>query len=44
MKCGHGGICYHCAIDMWKNKDECYLCRNVKHLLLFLENFMRYIK
>ncbi|CAD8141924.1 unnamed protein product [Paramecium pentaurelia] len=27
MQCGHGGVCYHCALDMWKNKDECYLCR-----------------
>ncbi|CAK85402.1 unnamed protein product (macronuclear) [Paramecium tetraurelia] len=28
MQCGHGGVCYNCAIDLWKNKAECYLCRN----------------
>ncbi|CAD8053589.1 unnamed protein product [Paramecium sonneborni] len=28
MQCGHGGVCYNCAIDLWKNKEECYLCRN----------------
>ncbi|CAD8059669.1 unnamed protein product [Paramecium sonneborni] len=27
MPCGHSGVCYHCALDLWKNKDECYLCR-----------------
>lgn len=29
MPCGHGGICYDCAIDIWKSSDECYLCRKV---------------
>ncbi|CAK75025.1 unnamed protein product (macronuclear) [Paramecium tetraurelia] len=28
MQCGHGGVCYNCAIDLWKNKEECYLCRS----------------
>lgn len=27
MRCGHGGICYDCAIDIWKTTGECYLCR-----------------
>jgi Zinc finger, C3HC4 type (RING finger) len=27
MRCGHGGICYDCAIDIWKATGECYLCR-----------------
>lgn len=31
MSCGHGGICYECAKDLWKGKDECYLCRSVSH-------------
>ncbi|CAK64392.1 unnamed protein product (macronuclear) [Paramecium tetraurelia] len=28
MNCGHGGVCYQCAIDIWKQKTECYLCRD----------------
>ena len=27
MKCGHGGVCYTCAMDIWKRNAECYLCR-----------------
>jgi hypothetical protein len=27
MTCGHGGVCYTCAIDVWKKNAECYLCR-----------------
>lgn len=30
MECGHGGVCYDCATSMWKNNEECYLCREVK--------------
>ena len=30
MDCGHGGVCYECATQMWKNKEECYLCREVR--------------
>ena len=29
MECGHGGICYDCALDLWKSSAECYLCRKV---------------
>jgi hypothetical protein len=40
MECGHGGIksvnynkmigiCYECALEVWKSTGECYLCRNV---------------
>ncbi|EAS05303.2 zinc finger, C3HC4 type (RING finger) protein (macronuclear) [Tetrahymena thermophila SB210] len=25
--CGHGGLCYECAIDLMKKTGECYLCR-----------------
>ncbi|CAK62717.1 unnamed protein product (macronuclear) [Paramecium tetraurelia] len=28
MNCGHGGTCYQCALDIWKQKMECYLCRD----------------
>ncbi|EAS02404.2 zinc finger, C3HC4 type (RING finger) protein (macronuclear) [Tetrahymena thermophila SB210] len=27
MPCGHGGLCYDCAIDILKKTGECYLCR-----------------
>ena len=27
MKCGHGGVCYDCAISMWQSTGECPLCR-----------------
>lgn len=33
MPCGHGGLCYDCAIDIWKTTDDCYLCREVRMLL-----------
>ena len=40
MECGHGGnfliylyiikgICYDCALEIWKATNECFLCRNV---------------
>ena len=29
LECGHGGICYKCAIDIWKSSGECFLCRKV---------------
>ena len=25
--CGHGGLCYICAIDIWQKKGVCHLCR-----------------
>jgi hypothetical protein len=28
MDCGHGGICYSCAIDIWSTTDDCYMCRH----------------
>ena len=29
MNCGHGGICYDCAIEIMQKTGECYLCRQV---------------
>jgi len=29
MDCGHGGLCYDCAIGAWRNSNECFLCREV---------------
>ncbi len=37
MKCGHGGICYECAIDIWKSTGECYLCREEIEQILQVE-------
>lgn len=34
MECGHGGVCYDCATSMWKNNEECYLCRSVIFLFI----------
>lgn len=37
MRCGHGGICYDCAIDIWKSTGECYLCRDEIEQILQVE-------
>lgn len=37
MRCGHGGICYECAIDVWKKSNECYLCRDEIEQILQVE-------
>ena len=37
MKCGHGGVCYECAIDIWKKSSECYLCREEIEQILQVE-------
>ena len=37
MPCGHGGICYVCAMELWKKADECYLCRNHIERLLKID-------
>lgn len=30
MECGHGGVCYECSLEVWKNTGECFLCRKVR--------------
>lgn len=30
------GLCYECAVDIWKKNGECYLCRKVFLIILFL--------
>jgi len=27
MNCGHGGICYECALIGWEKSKKCYICR-----------------
>ncbi|OMJ75518.1 hypothetical protein SteCoe_25334 [Stentor coeruleus] len=29
MHCGHGGICFECACQMWKKTKKCHICRGV---------------
>jgi len=33
MPCGHGGVCYECALDMFKSSNECYLGRKVNFMI-----------
>ncbi|CAD8094601.1 unnamed protein product [Paramecium sonneborni] len=42
MNCGHGGTCYQCAIDIWKQKTICYLCRNKIDYILKVDLEDRY--
>lgn len=37
MRCGHGGVCYECAIDIWKSTGECYLCKEEIEQILQVE-------
>lgn len=30
MPCGHGGLCFKCAIDIFNTKGDCHLCKQVK--------------
>ena len=37
MDCGHGGICYNCAIKSWERSDKCHMCRgDIKSILKVL--------
>jgi len=33
MECGHGGLCYKCAIAIFRGSGLCSMCRNVIFLL-----------
>lgn len=37
MPCGHGAVCYECAVDIWKSSAECYLCRDEIEQILQVE-------
>eukprot|EP01017_Pseudomicrothorax_dubius_P046105 TRINITY_DN8075_c0_g1_i1.p1 TRINITY_DN8075_c0_g1~~TRINITY_DN8075_c0_g1_i1.p1 ORF type:complete len:625 (-),score=103.90 TRINITY_DN8075_c0_g1_i1:72-1946(-) len=37
LDCGHGGLCFSCARDIWKNANECYLCRKPISQILQLD-------
>lgn len=32
VKCGHGGVCWECGVDLLKRKGNCLLCRQVQFL------------
>ena len=34
MNCGHGGICYECAVAMVKKKNECMECRGEVEMIV----------
>ena len=27
MECKHGGLCYTCALEVWRTQESCHLCR-----------------
>ena len=27
MDCGHGGVCYDCALEIWYISNKCHMCR-----------------
>lgn len=41
--CGHGGVCYDCAVDVMKKNGECYLCREVYLFYIVLDNRRNFI-
>jgi len=41
MDCGHGGMCYECAIESWRKGNKCVMCRQEVYRILkvnFYEN------
>lgn len=34
LPCGHGGLCYTCALDLVREQDECYMCREIIQRIL----------
>ena len=37
MNCGHGGICYKCALESWKKSKECFMCRGKIERVLHID-------
>lgn len=37
MGCGHGGICYECALENCKKSQECFLCRGKIEKVLHID-------
>ncbi|CAI2375351.1 unnamed protein product [Moneuplotes crassus] len=35
--CGHAGICYECAVEIFKKKGKCHFCRKEVSLVLRIE-------
>lgn len=36
MSCGHGGLCYDCAMEIWRKTSGCYICRAVNQFMLIV--------
>ena len=43
MKCGHGGLCYECALEVWKKTPECYMCRKVFFIIGIVVNRISFL-
>jgi superfamily II helicase len=39
MKCGHAGICFECACEVWKKTQKCMICRSDIEALLKYQGF-----
>lgn len=37
MDCGHGGVCYECAIENWKKSNNCVICRSEVKMIYEVE-------
>ena len=37
MECGHGGLCYDCALELWKSTGMCHMCRTEISQVLQIE-------
>jgi len=38
LACGHGGMCYNCAIEGWQKSDRCSICRKEIESILLVKN------
>ncbi len=34
QNCGHSGMCFACACEMWKKTKKCYICRTAIDIIL----------
>ena len=39
MNCGHGGICFVCGCELWKEYKKCHICRRrIMKILKYKQN------
>jgi len=41
MECGHGGMCYECAMLGWQTSNKCHICRREIKSVLRVKNLPR---